>query len=158
MCLFLVVQPPSRVWLFETHGLHHSRPPCPSPSPQICPSSCPLHWRCPLLPSMFPIIREFSNQSALRIRWPNTGASASPSVLPRSIQAWFPLRLTGLIFLLSKGLCPGPQFLTSAKFSYLVKAQIPTFSQMYLKHLPLEPENLFSMFTDDRDQSNLVWH
>jgi len=31
------------------------------------------------------------------------GASASASVLPVSIQGWFPLRLTGLISLLSKG-------------------------------------------------------
>ena len=34
----------------------------------------------------------------------NPGASASASVLPMSIQGWFPLRLTDLIFLLSKGL------------------------------------------------------
>ena len=33
-----------------------------------------------------------------------TGASASASVLPTSIQGSFPLRLTGLISLLSKGL------------------------------------------------------
>ena len=26
------------------HGLQHIRPPCPSPSPKLCPSSCPLHW------------------------------------------------------------------------------------------------------------------
>ena len=32
------------------------------------------------------------------------GASALASVLPKSIQGWFPLRLTGLISLLSKGL------------------------------------------------------
>ena len=32
------------------------------------------------------------------------GASASTSVLPMSIQGWFPLRLTGLISLLSEGL------------------------------------------------------
>ena len=32
------------------------------------------------------------------------GASASVSVLPMNIQGWFPLRLTGLISLLSKGL------------------------------------------------------
>ena len=32
------------------------------------------------------------------------GASASALVLPTSIQGWFPLRLTGLISLLSKGL------------------------------------------------------
>ena len=24
------------------HGLQHTRPPCPSPSPGVCPSSCPL--------------------------------------------------------------------------------------------------------------------
>ena len=32
------------------------------------------------------------------------GVSASASVLPVNIQSWFPLGLTGLIFLLSKGL------------------------------------------------------
>jgi len=37
-----------------------------------------------LLPSVFPSIRIFSNESALRIRWPNIGASAS--VLPVNIQ------------------------------------------------------------------------
>ena len=42
---------------------------------------------CPLLllPSIFPSIRIFSNESAL-IRWPNIGASASVSVLPMNIQ------------------------------------------------------------------------
>ena len=56
----------------------------------------------PLLlpPSIFPSIRVFSNQSALHIRW----TSASASVLPMNIQGWFPLGLTGLISLLSKGL------------------------------------------------------
>ena len=34
----------------------------------------------------------------------NTGASASTSVLPMNIQDWFPLGLTGLISLQSKGL------------------------------------------------------
>ena len=34
----------------------------------------------------------------------STGASASASVLPMNIQGWFPLGLTGLIFLQSKGL------------------------------------------------------
>ena len=34
-----------------------------------------------LLPSMFPSIRVFSNESVLYIRWPNIGASASASVL-----------------------------------------------------------------------------
>ena len=57
-----------------------------------------------LLPSTFLSIRVFSNESAVWTRWPNTGASASASVLSMYIQGWFPLGLTDLIFLQSKGL------------------------------------------------------
>ena len=28
------------------HGLQHARVPCPLASPEVCPSSCPLHWWC----------------------------------------------------------------------------------------------------------------
>ena len=28
------------------HGLQHASPPCPSPSLEVCPSSCPLHLWC----------------------------------------------------------------------------------------------------------------
>ena len=28
------------------HGLQHARPPCPSPSPEVCPSSCSLYRWC----------------------------------------------------------------------------------------------------------------
>ena len=45
----------------------------------------------------------FSNESVLCIRWP-IGVSASASVLPKNIQDWFPLGLTGWVSLLSKGL------------------------------------------------------
>ena len=27
----------------QPHGLQHTRSPCPSPSPRVCPSSCSLH-------------------------------------------------------------------------------------------------------------------
>ena len=57
-----------------------------------------------LLPSIFPSIRVFSNELALCIGGQSIGASASASVLPMNIQDWFPLGLTGLISLLSKGL------------------------------------------------------
>ena len=57
-----------------------------------------------LMPSIFPSIRMFSNESVLHISWPSIGASASSSVLPLNIQGWFPLGLTGLISLQSKGL------------------------------------------------------
>ena len=66
----------------RTHGLQHTRLPCPLPTPGACPNSCPLSWWCHptisshplssplLLPSIFPSIRVFSSESALRIRWP----------------------------------------------------------------------------------------
>ena len=57
-----------------------------------------------LLPSVFPRIRVFSSESALPSRWSNYGSFSSTLVLPMNIQGWFPLGLTGLIFLLSKGL------------------------------------------------------
>ena len=50
-----------------------------------------------LLPSIFHIIKVFSNELALHIRWTNTGASASVNILPVNIQGWFPLGLTNLI-------------------------------------------------------------
>ena len=67
--------------LCNPNGLQHAKLPCPSQSPReslfklmsiesVMPSShlilcCPL-----LLPSIFPSIRVFSNESALCIRWP----------------------------------------------------------------------------------------
>ena len=58
----------------------------------------------PLLLSIFPSIRVFSNESVLYVRRPKYCASASASVLPMNFQDWFPLWLTGWISLPSKGL------------------------------------------------------
>ena len=62
------------------HEPQHARPPCPSPIPRVYPNSCPLSWwyhpttsssLVPfLLPSIFPSIRVFSNESTLHMRWP----------------------------------------------------------------------------------------
>ena len=71
----------------------------------VMPSSHFILWcHLLLLPLFFPSIGDFSNESSFISDDQNTGASASASVLLRSIQSWFPLRLTDLIFLLSKGL------------------------------------------------------
>ena len=61
------------------HGLQHSSLLCSSPSPGVCSNSCSLSWWChptisscwPLLPlpSIFPSIKVFPNESALCIRW-----------------------------------------------------------------------------------------
>ena len=67
----------------------------------VMPSNHLILCHSPLpLPSIFPIISVFSNESALHIRWPSIGTSASASVLLVNIQGWYPLGLTGLISLL----------------------------------------------------------
>ena len=71
----------------------------------VMPSNHLILWRpLFLLPSIFPSIRVFSNESVLCIRWPKYWSSASASALPMKIQDWFPLGLTGLISLQFKGL------------------------------------------------------
>ena len=55
-----------------------------------------------LLPSIFPSIRYFLMSQLFTSGGQSIGASAS--VLPMSIQGWFPLGLTGLFSLQSKGL------------------------------------------------------
>ena len=72
----------SRSFVYDSlppHGLQHTRLPCPSPTPRLYSNSCPLsRWCHPtilsspllLLPSIFPSIRAFLNESVLCIRWP----------------------------------------------------------------------------------------
>ena len=55
-------------------------------------------------PSIFLSFRVFSNELVFGITWQSIGTSASPLVFPMYIQGWFPLRLTNLISLQSKGL------------------------------------------------------
>ena len=69
------------------------------PIKSVIPSNHLILCRFLLLPSIFPSIRVFSNESVLRIRWPSIAVSASASVLPMNIQDWFPLELNGLISL-----------------------------------------------------------
>ena len=114
LCMLLFSRPVvcDSLWL---HRLQHARPPWPSPSPEVCPSSCSLHQWChpAILPSdtlfsfcpqPFPASGTFPMSHLFASDDQNTRASASASVLPMSFQGWFPLRLTALISLLSKGL------------------------------------------------------
>ena len=98
-CCFSVTQ---SCLILCPHGLQHARPPCPSPSPEVCPSSCPLHrWCLPAIsfsvalfsfcPQSFPASGTFPMSWQFALGDQNTGASAS--VLPTSMQGWFPLRL-----------------------------------------------------------------
>ena len=95
------------------HGLQHARLPHSSPFPGVCSNSCPLSRWCYLTisssatPFSF-CIQSFPSLESFPISWLFTsssqsiGASASASVLPKNIQSWFPLGLTGLISLQSK--------------------------------------------------------
>ena len=60
----------------------------------------------PLLPCLhsFPPSGSFLISQFFASGGQSIGASASASVLPMNIQDWFPLHMTGLIFLQSKGL------------------------------------------------------
>ena len=86
----VVVYSLSRVWLFAAPWIAARQA---SPSPEICPSSCPLNQWChsTISSSVIPLF------SCLQ-SFPASGS------FPMSIQCWFSLRLTCLISLLSKGL------------------------------------------------------
>ena len=82
------------------------------PSLSVLSKESALHIRCPKypllayspLPSIFHTIRVFSSESALCIRWSKYWSFSFRSVLSVNIQGSFPLGLTGLTSLLSKGL------------------------------------------------------
>ena len=100
----------------------------------------------PLLfcPHSFPALRLFPMSQLFASGDPNIGASASASVLPTSIQCWFPLRLTGLISLLSKGL--------SSIFSASLVAQT-------IKNLPAMRETpVWSLGREDPLEKGMATH
>ena len=98
----------------QRDGLQHARLPCPLPTPRACTNSCPLSWWChPTIPSSvvpfssclpsFPASRSFPVSQFFASGGQSIGVSVSAPVLPMNIQDWFPLGLTGLISLQSKG-------------------------------------------------------
>ena len=101
--------------LCNPHGLQHARLPSPSLSPRVYTNSCPWSRRCHLTilssvvpfsscPQSFPASGSFPMSWLFASGGQSIAASASASVLPMNTQGWFPLRLTGSISLLSKGL------------------------------------------------------
>ena len=109
----IVVQLPSRVQLFVIPWTtaHQASLTISQSLPKfisiatVMPISHLILW-CPLLllPSIFASIRDFFNGLAIWIRWLKHWSLVSASVLPVSIQGWFPFRLTDLISLLFKQL------------------------------------------------------
>ena len=96
------------------HGLQHARLPCLLPTSGACSNSCPSsRWCHPTIssyavlfscPQSFPASGSFPMSQFFTSGGQSIGASTSASVLPMNIQDWFPLGLTDLISLQSKGL------------------------------------------------------
>ena len=99
----------------QPHGLQDTRLPCPSPNPRAYSNSCPLSWwyhptiSSSVIPfsshlQSFPASGSFQMRQFLTSDDQSIRALASTSVLPMSIQDWFPLGWNGWISLQSKGL------------------------------------------------------
>ena len=95
----------------QPHGLQHARLPCPSQTPRVYSNACPSTWWChPTIsssvipfsscPQSFPA----SGSQFFPSDDQSIGVSASTFAHPMNIQDWFPLGLTDLISLQSKGL------------------------------------------------------
>ena len=138
------------------HGLQHTRLPFPSSPPGGWPSSCPLNRWCHPTISSSVVLFSFCLQSFLASgSFPGSqlftsgsqSIGASASVLPMSIQVWFPLGLTGLISLLSKGLSRvfSSTTVQEHQFSVLSLLYGPTPTQIhdYLKKHSLDYTDLY---------------
>ena len=134
------------LWLHELQ----QRLLCPSLAPWVCLNSCPLsQWCHPTIsssvipisscPQSFPAIRVFSNESALRIRWPKCW-SLSFSISPSNeYSGWYPLGLIALLSLQSKGLfrsSPAPQFksINSSALSLLYGPTLTSIHDHWKNH------------------------
>ena len=98
----------------QPHGLQHAKLPCPSPTPWACSNSgLWSRWCHPTIsssfvpfsscPQSFPASGSFPVSQLFKSGDQSTGVSASASVLPLSIQGWFPLGLTWFDLLAVQG-------------------------------------------------------
>ena len=112
-CCYWIVQSLSHVWLFAIPWTAACQAPLSSSRSQVCSDSCPSSRWCYLTNSSsaapFSLCLQSFPASWSFLMSPfftSSGQSieCSVSVLPVNIQGWFPLGLTDLISLLSKGL------------------------------------------------------
>ena len=125
--------------------LQHARLACPPLSPRVGSNLCPFSQRCH--PTNSSSVSPFSS---CPLSWPasgpfpmnwlfascgqSIGASASASVLPMNVQSWFPLELSGLISLLSKGLSRVFSSTTIGKHQFLhdlFQTMLPNFCLLF---------------------------
>ena len=125
-----------------------ARLPRPSPTPGTCSNSYPLSQWCyptissPVVPfssclQSFPASGAFPVSHFFASGGQSIGISASASVLLMNIQDWFPLWLTGWIFLLSKGLARVFSNTTVQKHQFF-NAQLSLYSNSHIHTWLLE--------------------
>ena len=132
----------------RSHGLQHTRPPCPSPTPRVHTNSCQLsQWCRPTIsssvvpfsshPQCFPESGSFQVSQLFTSGGQRIGVSASTSVLPMNTQDWSPLGWTGWISLQSKGLSRVFSNTTVQKHQFF-SAQLSLQSNSHVHTWPLE--------------------
>ena len=129
------------------HESQHTRPPCPSPTPEVYLNSCPSsQWCHPAIsssvipffcPQSLPASRSFPMSQLYTRGGQSTGVSASASVLPMNTQNWSPLWWTGWIFLQSKGLSRVFSNTTIQRHQFF-GAQLSSQSSSHIHTWPLE--------------------
>ena len=130
------------------HELQHARPPCPSSTPKVHSNSCPSsRWCHPAIsssvipfsscPQSLPASESFPMSQFFTSGGQSIAVSASASVIPMNIQDWFPLGLTSLISLQSKGLSRVFSNTTVQKHQFF-SAQLSLQSNSHIHTWPLE--------------------
>ena len=133
---------------FQLHRLQHVRLPCVLHH-LLELAQTHVHWVGDAnLSSVFPsssCLQSFSASGSFLISQlfasggQSIGALALASVLPKNIQKWFPLGLTGLISFMSKGLSkssPTPQFknINSMAVSFLYDPTLTSIHDYWVNH------------------------
>ena len=125
---------------FRPHGPQHARPPCPSPTPGsllklmsiklvMLSSHLVLCRPLLLLPSIFPSIRVFPNESVLRIRWPKYWSFSFSNSPSSEYSGQISFRVDWLDLLAVQGTLessPTPQFksINSSMLSFLYSSTL----------------------------------
>ena len=127
------------------HELQHTRPPCPSPTPEVHSNLCSsCQWCHPAIsssvtpfsscPPSLPASESFPRSQLFTWGGQSIGVSAFASVLPKNTQDWSPLECTGWISLQSMGHSRVFSKTTSSKASILQRS---AFFTLFF-HLPQE--------------------
>ena len=136
--------------IYRPHKLPHAKLPCPSPTPGVYSNSCiesvmssnHLIFCHPLLllPSIFPIIRVFLNESALHIRWPKYRSFSFSISSAHECSGLISCRMDWLDLLAVQGTLkessPTPQFksITSSVLSFLYGPALTSIHDYWKNH------------------------